>query len=148
MSNSMYFDILAAVKQRILGVCGEIIPVIRKRPILLVTDQIPAIIVNPGPGAEQVGLETFARGVEYRYPVTVTIIHPGDRVTEVDVQGHLELRERIRNALFQPLLDGVVSVHDTEIDLDPPYTTAAGPTSVYDVAAIRLTFLSIETRTA
>ena len=147
-TNSMYFDILQAVKQRVREVSGDIVPTIRKRPILLVTDSIPSIIISPGPGAETIGLEAFNRTVEYRYPVTITLVSAGDRVTEVDVQGALELRERIRYQMYQPMLEGVVSVHDTEIDLDPPYSTAAGPTTVYDVSAIRLTYLTMETRTA
>lgn len=148
MSHSRYFDILQAVRARAREVSGEIVPIIRKRPMLLATDTIPAIIISPGPGAESIRLETFGKLVEYRYPVTVTLVAAGDRVTEVDVQGALELRERLRQQMFQPLLDGLAEVHDTEMDLDPPYSAAAGPTTVYDVTAIRLTFSSLETRIA
>lgn len=143
---SIYFDILEAVKQRVVGVSNEIEPVIRKRPILLATDPIPAIIISPGPGAETVGQEMFGGGVEYLYPVTVTIVAASDRVTEIEVHGMLDLRERIRQAMYQPLLAGVASVRNTTIDLDPSYSTAAGPSTVYDVTAIRLTFSSIENR--
>ena len=45
-TNSMYFDILQAVKQRVREVSGDIVPTIRKRPILLVTDSIPSIIIT------------------------------------------------------------------------------------------------------
>jgi hypothetical protein len=145
---SIYFDILEAVKQRVTSVSNEITPVIRKRPILLATDAIPAIIISPGPGAETVGDEMFSRTVQYLYPVTITIVMASDRVTEVEVYGTLELRERIRHAVYQPLLNGVASVLNTTIDLDPPYSTAAGPSTVYDVTAIRLTFTSTETRSA
>ncbi len=145
---SIYFDILEAVKQRVLGASNEIMPVIRKRPILLATDAIPAIVISPGPGAETIGLEAFGQVVEYLYPVTITIVMASDRVTEVEVYGALELRERIRQAMYQPLLAGVASVLNTTIDLDPPYSTAAGPNTVYDVTAIRLTFSSNEHRSA
>jgi len=145
---SIYFDILEAVKQRVLSASNEIMPVIRKRPILLATDVIPAIIISPGPGAETIGLEAFGQVVEYLYPVTITLVMASDRVTEVEVYGALELRERIRQAMYQPLLAGVASVLNTTIDLDPPYSTAAGPNTVYDVTAIRLTFSSTEHRSA
>jgi hypothetical protein len=146
--SSTYFNILEAVKQRVLSVSNEITPVIRKRPILLATDAIPAIIISPGPGAETVGLEAFGLVVEYLYPVTITIVNASDRVTEVEVYGSLELRERIRQAMNQPKLGEVASVINTTIDLDPAYNTAAGPGTVYDVTAIRLTFSSIENRSA
>lgn len=145
---SIYFDILEAVKQRVLSASNEIMPVIRKRPILLATDAIPAIVISPGPGAETIGLEAFGQVVEYLYPVTITLVMASDRVTEVEVYGALELRERIRQAMYQPLLEGVASVLNTTIDLDPPYSTAAGPNTVYDVTAIRLTFSSTEHRSA
>lgn len=145
---SVYFDILEAVKQRVLGASNEITPIIRKRPMLLATDTIPAIIISPGPGAETIGLEAFGQVVEYLYPVTITLVMASDRVTEVEVYGALELRERIRQAMYQPLLAGVASVLNTTIDLDPPYSTAAGPNTVYDVTAIRLTFSSTEHRSA
>ena len=145
---SIYFDILEAVKQRVLGASNEITPIIRKRPMLLATDTIPAIIISPGPGAETIGLEAFGAVVEYLYPVTITLVMASDRVTEVEVYGALELRERIRQAMYQPLLAGVASVLNTTIDLDPPYSTAAGPNTVYDVTAIRLTFSSHEHRSA
>lgn len=146
--SSTYFNILEAVKQRVISVSNEITPVIRKRPILLATDTIPAIIISPGPGAETVGLEAFGQIVEYLYPVTITVVAASDRVTEVEVYGALELREAIRQAMYQPKLAGVTSVVNTTIDLDPPYSTAAGPGTVYDVTAIRLTFSSIENRSA
>jgi hypothetical protein len=145
---SIYFDILEAVRQRVLGASNEITPIIRKRPMLLATDTIPAIIISPGPGAETIGLEAFGQVVEYLYPVTITLVMASDRVTEVEVYGALELRERIRQAMYQPLLAGVASVLNTTIDLDPPYSTAAGPNTVYDVTAIRLTFSSTEHRSA
>lgn len=145
---SIYFDILEAVRQRVLGASNEITPIIRKRPMLLATDTIPAIIISPGPGAETIGLEAFGAVVEYLYPVTITLVMASDRVTEVEVYGALELRERIRQAMYQPLLAGVASVLNTTIDLDPPYSTAAGPNTVYDVTAIRLTFSSTEHRSA
>lgn len=145
---SIYFDILEAVRQRVLGASNEITPIIRKRPMLLATDTIPAIIISPGPGAETVGMEAFGQVVEYLYPVTITLVMASDRVTEVEVYGALELRERIRQAMYQPLLAGVASVLNTTIDLDPPYSTAAGPHTVYDVTAIRLTFSSTEHRSA
>lgn len=145
---SIYFDILEAVRQRVLGASNEITPIIRKRPMLLATDTIPAIIISPGPGAETIGLEAFGQVVEYLYPVTITLVMASDRVTEVEVYGALELRERIRQAMYQPLLAGVASVLNTTIDLDPPYSTAAGPSTVYDVTAIRLTFSSTEHRSA
>lgn len=143
---SMYFNILEAVRQRVLAVSGAITPVIRKRPILLASDPIPAIVISPGPGGESVGLEAFSRVVEYRYPVTITLVSAGDRVTEVDVAGALELRERVRFEMYHPLLDGLAAIHDTSMDLDPAYTTAAGPGTVYDVSAIRLIFAAKETR--
>jgi len=146
--SSTYFNILEAVKQRVTTVSNEIVPVIRKRPILLATDTIPAIIISPGPGAETAGLEAFGQVVEYLYPVTITVVAASDRVTEVEVYGALELRASIRQAMYQPLLAGVASVVNTTIDLDPPYSTAAGPGTVYDVTAIRLTFSSIENRSA
>lgn len=145
---SIYFDILEAVRQRVLGASNEITPIIRKRPMLLATDTIPAIIISPGPGAETIGMEAFGQVVEYLYPVTITLVMASDRVTEVEVYGALELRERIRQAMYQPLLAGVASVLNTTIDLDPPYSTAAGPNTVYDVTAIRLTFSSTEHRSA
>jgi hypothetical protein len=145
---STYFDILEAVKQRVIGCCDDITPVIRKRPILLASDGLPAIIISPGPGAETVGEEMFSRTVQYLYPVTITLVSASDRVTEVDVHGILDLRERIRQAVYQPLLDGVASIVNTTIDLDPPFSTAAGPSTVYDVTAIRLTFTATEQRSA
>jgi len=139
-----FSTILAAAKARLesLGV-----PVaVRKRAILLEGDRLPLLIVSPA--QETVNLEAFAGTVCYDYSVNVTLINAGNRIYEPDVYQWLDLRERVRNELYQVTLSGAVSVFDTIISLNPALEVVSGSTGNYDVAGILITYRSYESRVA
>jgi len=140
----VFSTILAAVKARLEPLGTPV--VVRKRAILLEGDRLPLIIVSPS--QETVNLEAFAGIVAYDYAVNVTLINAGNRIYEPDVYQWLDLRERVRNELYQVTLSGAVSVFDTMMSLNPALEVVSGSTGNYDVAGITVTYRSLESRVA
>lgn len=148
---SVFYEILVACKERVQTANECPVPKIRKTAELLKEDgsTFPIVFVCPG-GPEQVGMEAFNRVVSYEYPVLVVILNAFDRVFEIDVASQLELREAIRNVLYQPTLtteNG--SVFNTEIETLAPFFGEQGGAGIaYESTGFRLNYKSTETRTA
>lgn len=141
---TIFWQILDSVRDRIQSLPGSHNVVIRKRPVLIQEDTVPIIIISPG--EEKVGMETFPITVEYRYTVQISIVQPGNRIFEGDVSTLLDLRQSIRNIMYQPFLDGSTSVYNCFMDMSPAFDVVSGDSSNYDVTGMVLTFHSIETR--
>mgnify|MGYP006282682751 CR=1 FL=1 len=142
--SSVFFQIMSGVRDRVKSLPGANNCVIRKRPILLQEDLLPLIIVSPG--QEQVGEEAFNNTVEYNYSIEISIIQAGNRIYEADVSTLFDLRQSIRNSLFQPLLDGAVTVYDCELETNPAFEVVTGQASNYDISGMVITYKSVETR--
>jgi hypothetical protein len=105
---------------------------------------LPVIIISPG--QEQVAEEAFQNTVVYNYSIEISIIQAGNRVYEADVATLFDLRQSIRNVLFQPLLDGAVTVYDCQLETNPAFEVVTGQASNYDISGMVITYKSIETR--
>lgn len=141
---TVFWQILDSVRDRISTIPGVPTVVIRKRPILTQEDSVPLIIISPG--EERVGMEAFPITVEYRYTVQISIIQAGNRIFDADVSSLLDLRQSIRNIMYQPFLDGSATVYNCFMDMSPAFEVVSGDSSNYDVTGMVLTFHSIETR--
>lgn len=141
---TVFWQILDSVRDRISTIPGVPTVVIRKRPILTQEDSVPLIIISPG--EERVGMEAFPITVEYRYTVQISIIQAGNRIFDADVSTLLDLRQSIRNIMYQPFLDGSTTVYNCFMDMSPAFDVVSGDSSNYDVTGMVLTFHSIETR--
>ena len=141
---SVFYQILDAVRDRLATIPSVPTIVIRKRPVLVQEDTVPIVIVSPG--REIIGDEAFGNIVEYLYSVEVTIIQAGNRVYEADVATLFDLRENIRNQLFQPLLSGAASVYDCQLETNPVFEVVSGQASNYDISGMVITYKSVETR--
>jgi hypothetical protein len=141
---SVFYQILDAVRDRLATIPSVPTIVIRKRPVLVQEDTVPIVIVSPG--REIIGDEAFGNIVEYLYSVEVTIIQAGNRVYEADVATLFDLRENIRNQLFQPLLSGAASVYDCQLETNPAFEVVSGQASNYDISGMVITYKSVETR--
>ena len=141
---TVFWQILDSVRDRISTIPGVPTVVIRKRPILTQEDSVPLIIISPG--EERVGMEAFPITVEYRYAVQISIIQAGNRIFDADVSTLLDLRQSIRNIMYQPFLDGSTTVYNCFMDMSPAFEVVSGDASNYDVTGMVLTFHSIETR--
>lgn len=141
---SVFYQILDAVRDRLATIPSVPTIVIRKRPVLVQEDTVPIVIVSPG--REVIGDEAFGNIVEYLYSVDVTIIQAGNRVYEADVATLFDLRENIRNQLFQPLLSGAASVYDCQLETNPAFEVVSGQASNYDISGMVITYKSVETR--
>jgi len=141
---TVFWQILDSVRDRISTIPGVPTVVIRKRPILTQEDSVPLIIISPG--EERVGMEAFPITVEYRYTVQISIIQAGNRIFDADVSTLLDLRQSIRNIMYQPFLDGSTTVYNCFMDMSPAFDVVSGDASNYDVTGMVLTFHSIETR--
>lgn len=141
---SVFYQILDAVRDRLATIPSVPTIVIRKRPVLVQEDTVPIVIVSPG--REIIGDEAFGNIVEYLYSVEVTIIQAGNRVYEADVATLFDLRENIRNKLFQPLLSGAASVYDCQLETNPAFEVVSGQASNYDISGMVITYKSVETR--
>jgi len=67
-------------------------------------------------------------------------------VYEADVATLFDLRENIRNQLFQPLLSGAASVYDCQLETNPAFEVVSGQASNYDISGMVITYKSVETR--
>jgi hypothetical protein len=141
---TVFWQILDSVRDRISTIPGVPTVVIRKRPVLTQEDSVPLIIISPG--EERVGMEAFPITVEYRYTVQISIIQAGNRIFDADVSTLLDLRQSIRNIMYQPFLDGSATVYNCFMDMSPAFEVVSGDSSNYDVTGMVLTFHSIETR--
>lgn len=141
---SVFYQILDGVRDRLALVPSVPTIVIRKRPILLQEDTLPLIIISPG--QDSIGDEAFNNTVEYNYSVEISIIQAGNRVYEADVATLFDLRENIRNQLFQPLLGGAVTVYDCQLETNPAFEVVSGQASNYDISGMVITYKSVESR--
>jgi hypothetical protein len=141
---SVFGDILTATKTRLEAIAGIPTVKIRKKPVLVQEDTIPLVLVTPG--RERIGMEAFDTVVEYIYEVQVTVIRAGNRIYESDVQSFLELRQSIRNTLYQPLLAGAATVIDINMETSPPFDIVSGDANNYDISGIIVKYKSIEQR--
>lgn len=145
MATSVFWEALVYAKQR-LDQIPAIPPVkIRKKPVLLQEDPIPVIFITPG--KEKITMEAFDKIVEYTYDLQITLIRPGNRIYESDVESFLKLRESIRNELFQPTLPGTEFI-DANIELTPPFDIVSGEAGNYDISGLIIRYKSIEERTS
>lgn len=135
----------------------------RRKPVLLDSDTIPAVIVSPASDGERIIFETFGGSVVYGYPVTCLIVSKGNTIitgaleaegsepddTDADVatDTHMSLRETVRTAVYKRTVDDVASVFNGEIMMAPAATIVNGSGSLYLVSAVTVTHWSLETHT-
>ena len=143
MASSFFWSGLVYAKQRIETIPGIPTVKIRKKPALLQEDTIPLILVTPG--GEKISMEAFDRVVEYTYDIQITIIRAGNRIYESDVESFLELRQSIRNVMYQPNLPGTEFI-DANIELTPPFDIVSGDANNYDISGLIIKYKSIEER--
>lgn len=141
---SVFWDILSSTKTRVETVANVPTVKIRKKPVLVQEDSLPLILITPG--KERIGDEGFDSLVEYIYEVQVTLIRAGNRIYESDVQSFLELRQGIRQALYQPSLPGAATVLDVNMETSPPFDIVSGDSNNYDISGIIVRYKSIEQR--
>lgn len=142
---SAFFDIMAAVRDRLVTALDGAAEVkIRKRSIYLETDSLPTVIISPS--SEQVNLDAFGGIVTWDYTLQVTLVQAGNRVFEADVEAWLQLREDIRQQLYQPTLDGLANIVGMTIDMQPAFESVLGNVSNYDVSGMTITYQNVEAR--
>ena len=142
---SAFWEILMSVKQRLTGVMGDNHIKVRKRAIYLETDTLPTIIISPS--SESVDLEAFNKHVSYSYTVQVTLVQAGNRVYEQDVRDWLQLRQQIRQALYQPTLPDMDNIIGMDLDMQPAFESVTGNASNYDISGMTITYQNLEERT-
>ena len=143
---SQYLSILEAVQLRVAAVSGGVPVVIRRRPQQLNVDTLPVIVVAPAPDGESIELETFNRHVTWAYPVYVVIFAKGNRELSIAADD-FDLREAVRNEIYQPLLAGAATVYDIDLTLSGPFSLR-GPENTTETDAFQVIYKSSETRTA
>lgn len=142
--SSIFSTILTSVEDRLNEVVGIPTIYIRKKPILLQEDTIPCIIISPG--REIITDENFDNVVEYEYEVQISHIRAGDRdFSRASTLSFLDLRQSIRNELYQVLLPGAQSI-DVKMELNPPFEVASGNASNYDISGYIMKYKVRETR--
>ena len=144
MASSIFWEALVYTKQRLEAIPAISTVKIRKKPVLLQEDTVPIILVTPG--KEKVGMEAFDRVVEYIYEIQITMIRPGNRIYEADVESFLKLRQSIRNTLYQPALPGADTVIDAIIETTAPFDVVSGDAGNYDISGLIIRYKSIEER--
>jgi hypothetical protein len=143
---SQYLTILEAVQTRVAGVSGGVPVVIRRRPQLLNVDTLPCIVVAPAPDGESVELEAFNRHVTWAYPVYVVVFSKGNRELTI-APDDFDLREAVRNEIYQPLLSGAGTVYDIDLTLSGPFNLRSTENTT-ETDAFKVIYKSSETRSA
>lgn len=142
---SVFYNILADVKTRLQSIAGAPPIVLRKRAIFLESDVLPTIIVSPA--QESVAIDAFNKKVAWDYAVQVTLIQAGNRIFESNLSSYLQLREDMRQALYQPTLPTVGDIIGMEINMQPAFESVVGNVNNYDVSGIMITYRHLEDRT-
>lgn len=148
MADSTYWRILSALGTRVGTVATAPVPQLRQKLLALQGDTYPLLIVAPGANGEKYQGGTFGGGAFWAYPVTVAYVTAGNRTVATGLQAYLNLREAIRDVLFQPTLAGVASLVGVDINPQAVVDLQAYLTGNYDVTGWELTFESVETRTS
>lgn len=155
---STFEVILRAVQQRVIDAVGSIPVRVRRRTRWIPkTDPLPVVVIAPSPQGERTDLMVFKSsqnkfgqsrgGIVWAYPVHVVIFDKGDRQQDL-VQGDLDLRESVRNALFQsPWIygPGTEEIYDLDIDTSGPFALNE-VTQTYETDAFQLTYYNREAR--
>lgn len=143
---SVYLDILNACQARVAAAASGVPCQIRRRPMLLNTDTLPTIVIAPGSDGESIELEAFDRHVTWAYPVVVVIFSRGNRELSI-APTDMDLREAVRNAIYQPLLSGAGTVYDIDLQLSGPFALRS-PENNTETDAFQVIYKSSETRSA
>lgn len=145
---SVYGDILDAVKTVVQGLSLANLPpasvVVRKTPVYLAEhDPVPLVVISP----VLEGLDGLAFGDQAftTYEVRVTVYHEAAFNWEA-LDWLLDVRERIRKALFVTTLAGAPTVMDAAWLPQPTYD-AAGLSAGVDVSRQGFVYTSSEGRT-
>ncbi len=148
---NIYFSILQAVGAVCASVAGINEVSVRSKPLQLDgVDPLPHAIVWPGPGAEKIDELQFGPGPAqgFRafilYPVTIALLTSGNRKVATDLSAYMDLRERLRNALFKPLLGGAVTVFDVDLEPRDVFDLEAFTKGNFDVTGFTYFFKSSE----
>lgn len=143
---SVYLDILNACAAKVAAAAPGVSVQLRRRAQLLNTDTLPVIVLAPAPEGESVELEAFNRHVTWAYPVNVIIFSRGNRELAI-APTDMDLREDVRDAIYQPLLSGAGSVYDIDLQLSGPFNLRS-PENTTETDAFQVIYKSSETRTA
>lgn len=154
---SVYEQILRAVQQRVIDAVGSVPVRVRRRTRWVPKiDPLPVVVVAPSPQGERTDLMVFKSankfgqskgGIVWAYPVHVVLFAKGDREQEL-YQGDLDLRETIRNSLFQsPWIygPGTEEIYDLDIETSGPFALS-DVTQTYETDAFQLTYYNREAR--
>ncbi len=145
MADSVYWQIVQAVQAQVANVVPN--TVLRRKLQRLESDTMPICYVVPDlPGGEKVEEATFNKNVVYLYPVLVCYVEQGAPDLITGLQTYLNVREDIRQVLYQPLALSIAQVWD--MDFDPDDTKRFGEFlgTNYDVAGWKCYYKSTEQR--
>ncbi|NBW21683.1 MAG: hypothetical protein EBR82_78375 [Caulobacteraceae bacterium] len=143
---SAFNDILGDIKTRLETIVGVPPVVIRSRAILLESDALPTIIVSPL--QETNAIDAFNLTVAWDYTVQVTIVQAANRIYSANVAAYLQLREDIRQKLYQPTLLTVTGIIGMEINMQPAFESVMGNVNNYDISGMTITYRRLEARSA
>lgn len=143
---SIYYDILQAVQARVAAAAPTVPVLVRRRPSMMAGDALPVIVVAPAKAGESIELEAFNRHVTWAYPVNVVIFSRGNRELSI-APDDMDLREAVRNAIYQPILSGAGTTYDIDLQLSGPFGLASQENTT-EVDAFEVIYKSSETRTA
>lgn len=133
---AIYYQILQAVQSQLQNVANIPTVVLRKKLKLFnpKVDTNAIVIIAPGRGGEQITDEATDYQVVWSYPVVVALILPGDDIQTLNLAAHMQLRQDMRNQLYQLNLPNVSPPQfDIQIDTDEVQELQAELGTSYDV---------------
>ncbi len=160
---SVYYQVLQGTGARVANITnllpdsvgiGLPVPVsVRKKPLILdQVDTVPRLLVWPGKQGESKGKQGFGTPggqggpTWWLYPVNVALVTAGNREVEVGLQEYLDMREQLRDLIYQtaPLFPPASLVtaqaFDVEIEPEDVFDLRAFLGGNYDVTGMQVQF--------
>lgn len=151
MSDSVYLDVLTAVRDELAGllvplphgIAARQVRVRRRVAFFKEHDLLPLVLVCPE--AERPAEYQMSNGVFVDYPVTVAVLVQNDMLLE-DLGTTLALRQVIRRHLLAVTLAGAADVFDV-VGYDPsPAFPPAAVDAAFDTSLQKFTYRATEPR--
>ncbi len=144
---SDYYTILTSVQTQVATIVTN--TVLRRKLFRLESDVFPIVYVTPDlPGGDKIRQQTMKKGVWHNYPVIVTYVQAGASNLLTGLDTFLQVREDIRDKLYQPSLSGATQVFDVEFDPQPVLNFAEFLGTDYDVCGWKFNYTVANVRSS
>lgn len=141
---SVALDILNAVKTKLQAIAGIPTVVVRKRLIVLESDNLPIIVISLIDNSQDIRFRVFGKAA-YDYHVGVALVEAGNREFTTGQTQSFDLQQKIRYELNAIKLSGAEKVWDTNIEInESSFMPVDGNAMNYQISTWLVTYSTLE----